>query len=287
MGVIVYKDGNIELDKQIHEIQEHKDSVVLYLSQEFNHSFYKNLPKININNDIDIINKNSMFIKIPYLKNGSRHKIEATLEGNTLILLMSDMKFIDFLKEKLTLNRDLSGKLILLDLFQYLALSYNEKLIKIEESIDSLFDEAMSRDKIQMESLLKRKKQTSLIKRYTNYYKAMLIYLADEFNEIPLYDKLFFIFANTIELVEDVESSIYSCIDIYNSMYSNKMNKTMQLLTFITVLTIPATLITGIFGMNFSSMPLISNQYGFFISFALMALIVGIEIYIFKKNKLL
>lgn len=287
MGVIVYTDGRIDLDKKMHDVQEDKDSVVLYLSQEFTNSFHKNLPKINITNDIDIINKDSMFIKIPYLKNGSRHKIEATLEGNTLILLMSDVKFIDFLKEKLSLNRELSGKLILLDLFQYLALSYNERLIKIEESIDGLFDEAMSRDKIQMESLLKRKKQTSLMKRYTNYYKSMLVYLEEEFNDIPLYDKLFFIFANTIELVNDVESSIYSCIDIYNSIYSNKMNKTMQLLTFITVLTIPATLITGIFGMNFSSMPLISNQYGFFISFALMATIVGVEIYIFKKNKLL
>ncbi|MNI93725.1 Magnesium transport protein CorA [compost metagenome] len=72
---------------------------------------------------------------------------------------------------------------------------------------------------------------------------------------------------------------------MYNSLSSNKMNKTMQVLTIITVISLPATIITGIFGMNFDIMPLLHNYYGFTLSMVLLILIIIIEIYLFRKNK--
>ena len=129
------------------------------------------------------------------------------------------------------------------------------------------------------------KKESSLIKRNTAFYKSMISYLDDELDDLPLYEKLIFVLDNTINMVENIESSIYSCIDMYNSLSSNKMNKTMQVLTIITVISLPATIITGIFGMNFDIMPLLHNYYGFTLSMVLLILIIIIEIYLFRKNK--
>ncbi|MDZ7547930.1 CorA family divalent cation transporter, partial [Clostridium perfringens] len=90
---------------------------------------------------------------------------------------------------------------------------------------------------------------------------------------------------NTLSLVDNIQSSIYSCIDIYNSELSNKMNKTMQLLTVITVSTLPLTVVSGIFGMNFSNMPLISSNNGFYLSIIITLIIIILQILYFKRKK--
>ena len=71
---------------------------------------------------------------------------------------------------------------------------------------------------------------------------------------------------NTLSLVEHIEGVIFSCIDVYNSELLNKMNKTMQLLTIITVIPLSLTIMSGRFGMNFQNPPLINSNGGFIIS---------------------
>ncbi|WP_195262478.1 CorA family divalent cation transporter [Clostridium sp. 1001275B_160808_H3] len=90
---------------------------------------------------------------------------------------------------------------------------------------------------------------------------------------------------NTLSLVDNIEASIYSCIDIYNSELSNKMKKTMQLLTVITVSTLSVTIVSGIFGMNFKNMPLLNNDYEFLISIIVNLVIILLEIAYFRKNR--
>ena len=177
--------------------------------------------------------------------------------------------------------------MVCLFVFQYLSYCYDEELLKIEARVDDLFQEAVSIGEANNKEILEIKKSVSLIKRFTTYYKSMITYLDDEFNQLDLYSKLLLVLDNTLSLVENIESSIYSCIDIYNSELSNKMNKTMQLLTIITVLSLPLTIISGIFGMNFKSMPLISNKFGFIFSMLFTFGIIFVEIIYFKRKKYL
>ena len=177
--------------------------------------------------------------------------------------------------------------MLCLFLFQYFSYSYSEELLKIEARVDDLFQEAVSIGEANNKEILEIKKSVSLIKRFTTYYKSMITYLDDEFNQLDLYNKLLLVLDNTLSLVENIESSIYSCIDIYNSELSNKMNKTMQLLTIITVLSLPLTIISGIFGMNFKRMPLISDNFGFIFSMVFTLGIIFVEIIYFKRKKYL
>ncbi|SHI74426.1 CorA-like Mg2+ transporter protein [Clostridium cavendishii DSM 21758] len=284
MGFIIYSDKKIIENSNISNLADTPNSIAYITSQK--EAFFSNkIPDINISRDIEIVDKNNLYLTIPYVQNGDKHKVEAILEKNRLLIYMKEEGFIEYLKEKLYLEEIISGKFILLALFEYLSMSYHEGLIKMDEQLEDLFEEAVINDSIQMEAILKNKKIVSLIKRYVNYYRSIINYLEDTFESLPLYRRLYLTFENTLHIVEDVETSIYSCIEIYNSISGNKMNKTMQILTIITVFSLPLTIMTGIFGMNFSSMPLINNPYGFIISFVLVTIIIFLEIHIFKKKK--
>jgi magnesium transporter len=61
----------------------------------------------------------------------------------------------------------------------------------------------------------------------------------------------------------------------------------MNLLTIMTTLFIPLTLIAGIYGMNFKFMPEISWKVGYPFALLLMIITAGIMLFIMRRNKLL
>ena len=241
----------------------------------------------NIHKDIIIKNKDMIFLRIPILSQGEKIFINAVIDKEKFILNYYSDVLIDFFKQKIALHEKIDKYMLCLFLFQYFSYSYSEELLKIEARVDDLFQEAVSIGEANNKEILEIKKSVSLIKRFTTYYKSMITYLDDEFNQLDLYNKLLLVLDNTLSLVENIESSIYSCIDIYNSELSNKMNKTMQLLTIITVLSLPLTIISGIFGMNFKRMPLISDNFGFIFSMVFTLGIIFVEIIYFKRKKYL
>jgi magnesium transporter len=62
------------------------------------------------------------------------------------------------------------------------------------------------------------------------------------------------------------------------------MNEVMKVMAIVTCLLAPATVIGGIFGMNFESIPYLHNKYGFYAAVALMLLIPVWMIYVFKRR---
>jgi magnesium transporter len=59
-------------------------------------------------------------------------------------------------------------------------------------------------------------------------------------------------------------------LDIYLSSISNRVNQEVRALTVVAIIFMPATLISGIFGMNFKAMPLLDASNGFLIALGLM-----------------
>ncbi|MBU5591958.1 hypothetical protein KQI89_09275 [Clostridium sp. MSJ-4] len=283
MGIVLYKDGKIEKNKTYKDVNN--EDAVLYLTDSYEDIFTKRNSNINFSRDVEIKDRNKIVINMPYVDELNKRRVEAVLEEGLLSLYFKEKGFIEFIEEKISRNRELDYKTVFLSLFQFLMLKYDEKLIKLEDNVEFRFEDAVAKDSIQLESLLKDKKKIYMIKRCTNYYKSILIYLEDEFENIKLYDKLFFSFEDTLNLAESVESAIYSCIDIYNSIYSNRMNKTMELLTFITVMLLPASILSGVFGMNFKFMPLLEHPQGFYIILAIMMFAVVVGVFYLRKNK--
>lgn len=86
------------------------------------------------------------------------------------------------------------------------------------------------------------------------------------------------------ELAENYRDMMMNLQDLYLSNVNLKLNEVMKVMAIVTCLLAPATVIGGIFGMNFERIPLLHNQWGFFISVALMLFIPMWMIFIFRKR---
>ncbi|MBS1639494.1 MAG: magnesium/cobalt transporter CorA [Bacteroidetes bacterium] len=86
------------------------------------------------------------------------------------------------------------------------------------------------------------------------------------------------------DLVENYRDMMITMQDLYINQVNLRMNEVMKVMTIVTCLLAPATVIGGIFGMNFEIIPYIHNRYGFFIAVSLMLLIPVWMIYIFRKR---
>jgi magnesium transporter len=62
------------------------------------------------------------------------------------------------------------------------------------------------------------------------------------------------------------------------------MNEVMKVMAVVTCLLAPATVIGGIFGMNFETIPLLHNKWGFLVSVAAMLLIPLWMLRAFRKR---
>ena len=73
--------------------------------------------------------------------------------------------------------------------------------------------------------------------------------------------------------------------ELYQSQQDEQQNKIMCMLTVVTTLFLPLTLLTGWYGMNFAYMPELQWKYGYITVIIAAVVIVVIEIIYFKKKK--
>jgi hypothetical protein len=65
-------------------------------------------------------------------------------------------------------------------------------------------------------------------------------------------------------LSETYRDMMINMHDLYLNNVNLKMNEVMKVMAIVTCLLAPATVIGGIFGMNFDTIPWLHNPYGFF-----------------------
>ena len=85
---------------------------------------------------------------------------------------------------------------------------------------------------------------------------------------------------DNLDLQRDLLSTV---VESHLSVTSNRLNQTMKTLTALTVGLMVPTLIAGIYGMNFKYMPELDWTLGYPFSIALMAGLVGVLMFIFKR----
>lgn len=96
-----------------------------------------------------------------------------------------------------------------------------------------------------------------------------------------VFDHLYRI-ADSIETYRDVISGV---LEAYLSISSNKLNEVMKVLTIITTIIMPLSLIVGIYGMNFKNMPELEWKYGYPLVWVIMISLTGFLVWLFKRKK--
>ncbi|GHD68816.1 magnesium/cobalt transporter CorA [Jeongeupia chitinilytica] len=96
------------------------------------------------------------------------------------------------------------------------------------------------------------------------------------------------VYDHTVQLIESTEALrelVGNLQDSYLSLQSHRMNLQMRMLTVITTVFMPLTLIAGIYGMNFEFMPELHWRGGYFAALGLMAAITVGLIAFFRRKQ--
>lgn len=86
------------------------------------------------------------------------------------------------------------------------------------------------------------------------------------------------------DLSENYRDVMMSMQDLYVSNVNLRLNEVMKVMTIVTCLLAPATVIGGIFGMNFDIIPYAHHRWGFYFAVAGMLFVPLVMLYIFKKR---
>lgn len=154
---------------------------------------------------------------------------------------------------------------------------YFTVLEQIGDRTEQLEDDLLAKpDAAQLQTLHQIKRETLTMRR-------SIWPLREVVNTLVRNDSRFFapetqlylrdIYDHTVHLIESLEAIrdlIAGMLDIYLSSISNRVNQEVRALTVFALIFMPATLISGIFGMNFKTMPLLDDPSGFLFAIGLM-----------------
>jgi magnesium transporter len=136
------------------------------------------------------------------------------------------------------------------------------------------------------------------LKRETLNLRRSIWPLREVINSLTRADDRFFrpetrpylrdIYDHTVHAIESLEANrdvISGMLDIYLSAVSNRVNQEVRALTVVAIIFMPATLISGIFGMNFKAMPLLDLPLGFPIAIGMMATVATTLSIVFWRRR--
>lgn len=86
------------------------------------------------------------------------------------------------------------------------------------------------------------------------------------------------------DLAENYRDMLVNIHDLYMNNVNLRLNESMKIMAIVTCMLAPATVVGGIFGMNFDQIPLIHNKWGFGVSVGLM-LVVPIAMFVYFKRR--
>lgn len=159
---------------------------------------------------------------------------------------------------------------------------------KIQDIEDLLIKEGHHYDAV--EDILNLKKQLIKIRKIVFPIEEVVRKLAREESDIittitrqyfkDIHERLLQI----LEQFKDFRELANNLMDLHHLNLSQRTNSVMQLLTIVSTVFIPLTFITGVYGMNFDSMPELHWQYGYVGVWILMVIITIIMIWLTKRR---
>lgn len=162
---------------------------------------------------------------------------------------------------------------------------YEDKLVAIEEELlDNDIDDFHR-------EILKCRREILVLNAYYQQLMDMAESMSENKNYIFNHEdcRLFNVYEERIERMYDntklLREYTIQMREMYQSQIDISQNQTMKVLTVLTAIFSPLTLITGWYGMNFSVMPETSWKYGYLMVAVLCVLAVTAEIIYFKKKQ--
>lgn len=145
------------------------------------------------------------------------------------------------------------------------------------------YDDWMSlmkqRDKLRTLELLSEEQEDAL----TQWRDKTLIELDDHI--AVRYNDLLEHIRRVTKLAADQQAGIESLVQLHFSAVAHRTNEIMRVLTVISAIFLPLSLVAGIFGMNFEYMPELHYRYAYFIALGFMGAVALLMLVIFRRKR--
>ncbi|NOX71123.1 MAG: magnesium/cobalt transporter CorA [Candidatus Micrarchaeota archaeon] len=186
--------------------------------------------------------------------------------------------------------KKLAGRryLLLANMLDHIDKDYLKALYNIDERLEELNDEIFKDPKEEhVQEIIRHRKTLIYFSRALLANRDVLIlvkrgYLPDMIQDDV--DNFIDLYSDVLQLIDmntTFKELSNSAMSLYHSSLSNSMNILMKKLSFLAVLFVVPTLISGIYGMNFTFMPFLHDPMGFYYSLLAMALmIIALTIYL-------
>ena len=232
---------------------------------------------------------------MPYRgKNGERLACAYLITENCVVLVDDDGDLSVHLKHMIREKQRTNGSIgrFLYNLFENLIAKDLHRLEEIEDNMQALEDKVLAGvlDDFNAPMTVLRKEAMTWLRYY-----SQLDDVASEFreNENGFFSdeegRLFRMLEDRINRLRERSQQLCDYSMQIQSMFQAEVdirqNRIMQILTIVTAIFLPLTLLVGWYGMNFAFMPELKWRYGYPVLFVVSIIIVIVSLYICKKKK--
>lgn len=230
-------------------------------------------------------------MRIPCKSDYERHvKIAFYVLENRLIFI-DDTDYVRIALGNIFLGRlkgEVSLSMILEEFFLQVVESDQQFLASLEKKVESLEEKIIAQDYEDFHvEILNLKKEISRMNRYYHQISDMIDDLqSSSQEENPLVYRIFDSkISRLLQETIDLREYAMQVQDVYMSEIGIRQNNVMKMLTIVTTIFMPLTLLVGWYGMNFVHMPELSWKYGYFGIIGISILIIFGTLWFIKRKK--
>lgn len=228
-------------------------------------------------------------------KNRSHTGFYFRIEKDKIIFVDDSGKVLEWLKEMLKAGDEKQPELgiFFADFLEYLIKDDVIFITKLEHSLEELEDMVLEKgsDIPFNHEISGYRRKVSLFSHYYLQLADLSSILCEDDNHIfkEKEKRSFSLFTERVNRLHDetlmLRDYCAQIREVYQSLIDERQNEIMKLLTIVTTIVLPLSLVAGWYGMNFTNMPELTWQYGYGFIILLSIIITVLNILYFKKKK--
>lgn len=228
-------------------------------------------------------------------KNRSHTGFYFRIEKDKIIFVDDSGKVLEWLKEMLKAGDEKQPELgiFFADFLEYLIKDDVIFITKLEHSLEELEDMVLEKgsDIPFNHEISGYRRKVSLFSHYYLQLADVSSILYEDDNHIfkEREKRSFSLFTERVNRLHDETLMLRDyCVqirEVYQSLIDERQNEIMKLLTIVTTIVLPLSLVAGWYGMNFTNMPELTWHYGYGFIILLSIVITILNILYFKKKK--
>jgi magnesium transporter len=226
-----------------------------------------------------------------------RQEIDFFLGKNYLVSVRNNPSSIIEARKVQYSNKHLPVDGLLHNILDSMVDNYLLLIDKWDEQLDSLEDAVMGKKNVRlMQSFLNLKNKLAEVRKTVTLQREVISKLSkNEYVVISKKTRIYFrdvydhivSFYNDLEVHREILASLFeahiSLISVQRTELSHRMNRTMERLAIVSMIFLPLTFITNIYGMNFEYIPGTGSLAGFFILVAALLISAYVVFHFMRK----